>query len=232
MKQRFLRSIPPLALLVLAVAASALLLAQRHGSAQSPTAAKVRQKNLRDIAKERDVVWSGGSHPVTEYSTFEELVGQAKAVVYGRIVDSRSLWDESGHPVEHGENITTEYTVEVLRVVRDKTRSDATAPGALSPAPLTTPLKIARDGGIVYENGHRAEVKYKGYESLKPGKPYVFFLFWSKDYKAYVMAGGLSGAVMVEDDRSLKPLASSEDIREKLRGADLESLITQVLNSN
>jgi hypothetical protein len=42
------------------------------------------------------------------------------------------------------------------------------------------------------------------------------------------LAGGLSGAVMVNDDLSLKPLASSKEIQAKLQGMELESLIKQV----
>lgn len=56
----------------------------------------------------------------------------------------------------------------------------------------------------------------------------MFFLFWSPAYKAYVLAHGISGVVMVNDDLSLKPLASSKEIQAKLRGMDLENLINQI----
>jgi hypothetical protein len=210
---------------VAALAASAVL---RRGAAEPASVTGAPQKKLRDIARERDIEVEGGIHPAYEHQTFEELARGAQAIVYGRMVDSKSFFDESGQPIEHGENITTEYTVEVYRVLKDRTLDAAREPGRAAPAPLATPLKLARDGGVVHVNGHRAAVKYKGYESLSPGKQYVFFLQWSPDYKAYLLSGGISGVVLVNDDLSLKPLASSKEIQSKLRGMDLENLIDQV----
>lgn len=216
-----------LLLVILSVAAfSGSVATQQQGSANSRQA---RPKKLREIALERNVEVEGVSESHSEYPTFEELTKGAAAIVYGRIVDSESFFDESGDPVlEYGELITTEYTVDVLRVLKDKTLETLPPPERAQPAPVYTQLKIARNGGVVYVNGHRAAVKVKGFESLEPGKQYVFFLFWSPDYKAYVLAGGLAGAVMVNGDLSLKPLASSKEIQTKLRGMDLESLINQV----
>ncbi len=77
-------------------------------------------------------------------------------------------------------------------------------------------------------NGHRASVKARGFEAMNPGKQYVFFLFWSPNYKAYVLAGGISGVVMVNDDHSLDALASSNELRAELRGIKLEDLIDQI----
>lgn len=156
------------------------------------------------------------------------MTAGAHAIVYGRISDSKSFWDVSGHPIEHGENITTEHTVDVHRVLKDETRNLTPESGKPVPAPITTPLIIAHNGGVIYENGHRASVKVKEYEPLASGKECVLFLHWSSDYKAYILAGGASGVVMVNDDRSLKPLTKSEEIQEKLRGVDLESLISQL----
>ncbi|HEV2706151.1 MAG TPA: hypothetical protein VGV59_09520 [Pyrinomonadaceae bacterium] len=165
---------------------------------------------------------------MSEYTSFEELRKRAKAIVYGRIVDAKSFFDESGHPVENGDYIITEYTVETYQVLRDRTQESEPEEGRPAPAPLTTSLKIARNGGVVYVNGHRAVVKAKGFESLNPGKSYVFFLFWSSAYKAYTLAGGASGVVLVNNDLSLTPLASSKEIQAKLRDMNLDSLIEQV----
>lgn len=198
---------------------------------KSPSADQTKQKKLKEIALERDVEVSGGIHSQAEYSMLEELRKNAVAIVYGRVIDSKSFFDESGHPIEQGENITTEYTIDVYRVLRNVKSNTTRQPGQPVPAPLSTPLKIARDGGIVYVNGHRAEVKYKGYEFLEQGKQYVFFLFWSPDYQAYTLAGGISGVVAVNDDSSLSPLASSEDIHSKLRSMNLESFIALVSSS-
>jgi hypothetical protein len=229
MRKPILRWVTLLTLLSVTVAALAVLLVQQQGAAKSQHVKQTKQKKLREIAMERDVEVEGVSESHSEYPTFEELTKDAAAIVYGRIIDSRSFFDESGDPVlEYGELITTEYTVDVLRVLKDKTSDTLPPRERPQPAPLNTPLKIARNGGVVYVNGHRAAVKVKGFESLEPGKQYVFFLFWSPDYKAYVFAGGLSGAVMVNDDLSLKALASSKEIQARLRGIDLESLFKQV----
>lgn len=226
MKRKVLRSITLSALLVVAVAALAVSQVLRESDAKAPAARQEKAKTLRDIAAERDVETEEGIESGREYATLEELKKEATAVVYGRITDSKSFFDESGHPIEHGDYITTEYTVEVNQVLRNRTLNGDISAG--KPAPLTTPLKIARNGGVVEVNGHRAAVKAKGFESLTAGKSYVFFLSWSPDYQAYTLAGGVSGAVLVNDDLSLKPLASSDAIQSKLRGASLNRLIEQV----
>lgn len=210
---------------VTALAASFVL---RRGSAQTPAAGQGKEKKPRDIARERDWETEGVSESHGEHWTLEDVTAGADAIVYARIIDARSFWDESGHPLEHGENITTEYTLEVLRVLKDETRNLTPEPGKPTPPPVATPLIIARNGGVVYENGHRAEVKVKQYESLRAGKQYVFFLDWSSAYKTYILAGGASGVVLVNEDLSLKPLAKSTAIQEKLRGVGLERFLNQL----
>lgn len=217
---------------VVAVALSAAFLAaalQPRGAAQSrpANARQGPQKNLRERAADRDVEIPGSSESQSEYTSLDEMTKEARAIVYGQIIDERSFFDESS-PAEYGENITTEYTVQVGRVLKDLKVSASAATGRPTPAPLTTPLTIARNGGEVRVNGHRASVKVAGYEALKPGKEYIFFLFWSPDYKAYILAGGPSGAVLVNEDQSLKPLGSSADLQGRLRGLDLDSFIEQV----
>jgi hypothetical protein len=230
MKKRVLGSI--MRLTGIAVALSVIVLiatvVQRQSSAQSQDVKPTKQKKLIEIAEERDleVVGSSGSH--VGYITLASLRTGAMAIVYGRIIDSNSFFDPSGHPIEYGENITTEYTVDVLRVLKDRTLDTTPAPGKAAPAPLSTPLKIARNGGVVYVNGHRASVKVKGFEALEPGKQYVFFLSWSPDYKAYTLIYGIAGAVMVNDDMSLKPLASSKELHAELHGINLESFFNQL----
>ena|SRR2546423_5753052 len=214
-------------LTVIGISFSAVVLAvslQQQGSAGQSNA---KQKKLREVAEERDVEVEGSSGSHVEYVTLESLRREARAIVYGRIADSKSFFDESS-PIEYGENITTEYTVNVLRVLKDKTLETTPAPARAAPTPLSTSLKIARNGGVVYVNGHRASVKVKGFDSLEPGKQYVFFLSWSPDYKAYVLIFGISGVVMVNDDLSLKPLASSKELQAELSGMNLENFINQV----
>jgi hypothetical protein len=90
-------------------------------------------------------------------------------------------------------------------------------------------LKIARNGGVVLVNGHRASVRVKGFENLNPGKQYVFFLYWSRNYNAYILAGGISGAVLVNDDLTLKALGSGKDLQLQLQNMKLEDLIDQII---
>ncbi|HEU4596379.1 MAG TPA: hypothetical protein VFS10_14680 [Pyrinomonadaceae bacterium] len=230
MRKKALRSTALATLLAatLSITALAASFVLRRGSAKTPTAGQVREKKPRDIAKERDWEAEGSSESHAEYDSLEKMTEGADAIVYGRIVESKSFWDDAGHPVDHGENITTEYTVEIYRVLKDATRNITPEQGKPNPAPVMTPLVIARNGGVVNVNGHRASVKVKQYELLNPGQDYMFFLDWSSAYKAYILAGGASGAVLVNEDLSLKPLASSKELRAKLRGMALDDLIRQV----
>ncbi|HEU4596380.1 MAG TPA: hypothetical protein VFS10_14685 [Pyrinomonadaceae bacterium] len=228
MKRRILRSVSPLFLLtvMLPVTGLAVFLTQQRGTAKTPVVSQSKQRTLRELARERDVVRESAALP--QFSTFDELVELPHAIVYGRITDSVSFFGESDHPLEDGDYITTEYTVEVSRVLKSTRLNTPLAAGQPEPAPLITPLKISRNGGVVRTNGRRAEVRVKGYESLKPGQDYVFFLFWSTDYKSYILAGDMSGAVIINEDLSLRPLASSEEIRKRFQGADIESLAAAI----
>lgn len=149
-----------------------------HLDTVPPNRGQDKPKTLRELAMERDVEVEGvdGSQHLT-HMALRTIKREASAIVYGRIVDSRSYFEDSGPPIEHGEYITTEYTVEVLRALRDTTSQTMPPPNQAAPAPLITPLKIARNGGTVLVNGHRAAVKVKGYENLGPGKQYIFFYF-------------------------------------------------------
>ncbi|MCM3905733.1 MAG: hypothetical protein ND866_28915 [Pyrinomonadaceae bacterium] len=228
MKKKVMSSMTLLTVLAVTVGALAVSLVQRHGSAKSPNVSQAQQKKLRELAMQRDVEVEGNSGSDLAFTTLASLKSGSKAIVYGRIMDSKSFFDESGQPAEYGEVITTEYTVEVLRVLKDTTLESMPSPGKAVPAPLTTPLKIARNGGVVNVNGHRAAVKVKGFEALGPGKQYVFFMNWSPDYKAYVLTSGIFGAVMVNGDLSLKPVDSSDEMKSEFRGIDLDSLANEI----
>lgn len=223
MRKILLRLITPLTLTGLTVIALAVGSMQQRGAAKPPVVSQSGQKTLKEMAKERDVVRESSALP--QFTTFEELVSIPHAVVYGRITHTESFFSHSDDPLEDGDYITTEYTVEVSRVLKATRLNVPLSPGQPEPAPLATPLKISRNGGVVSVNGRRAEVRVKGYESLKQGQDYVFFLFWSKDYKSYILAGDMSGAVIVNSEQSLRSLASSEEIRERIQNASLESLI-------
>jgi hypothetical protein len=229
MKRKDLHSTTLFVGLAFMFAVLAISLGSQAGTVSAPSVGQDEQKKLREIAMERDVEVEGvdGSHDLGDM-TMESIKEDASAIVYGRIIDSKSFFDESGHPIEHGTIITTEYTVEVLRVLRDRTLETVPLPGKPGAAPLATPLKIARNGGVVHVNGHRASVRVKGYEALNPGKLYLFFLFWSPDYKAYVFGHGIFSVIRVNDDLSLEPLVSTKEMQAELRGLKLEDLIGQI----
>jgi hypothetical protein len=228
MNRKTFRSVSPVFLLAIMLSATglAVFLTQQRGAAKSLIISQAKQKTLKELARERDVVRESSALP--QFSTFDELLELPHAIVYGRITDSVSFFGESDHPLDDGDYITTEYTVEVSRVLKSTRLNTPLAEGQPAPAPLTTPLKVTRNGGVVHIKGRRAEVKVKGYEFLKPGQDYVFFLFWSTDYKSYILAGDVSGAVIVNEDLSLRPLASSEEIRKRFQGGTLESLAAEI----
>jgi hypothetical protein len=229
MRNRFLRTFTALTLFAALSAATALgvsMIRQRQGAAPSPAAdKKERSKSLKEVAHEQDVSVSFADSSESEYKSFEPMKEEAVAIVHGRIVNAASAFDETG------DAITTEYQVQVLRVLKDVTSAAAPAPGQTFPAPLKTPLKIARDGGVVNVNGHRAEVRLKGQEALRPGEQYVFFLFWSSPYQAYTLAGGISGVVAVKDDLTVQPLASSKAMQQRFAGASLEKFVNELLGT-
>src|SRR6185436_11088585 len=114
-------------------------------------------------------------------------------------------------------------SVQVLRVFKNTTLETMPPSNMLAPAALATPVKIARNGGVVFVNGHKAAVNVKGYEALIPEREYVFFMNWSPDYQAYVLTFGILGAVAVDASKTLRPLASSEEMRSSFRNLDLDS---------
>ncbi|MGQ0762745.1 MAG: hypothetical protein ACT4OT_12135 [Acidobacteriota bacterium] len=187
-----------------------------------------KQKKLSEIAKERDVEIEGLSGCEGLDMNLADLRENSKAIIYGRIFSSKSYFDDSGGPEQYGEIITSEYIVEVLRVIRDRTSESLPAPDKPPPSPLITPLKIARNGGFVFVNGHRASVKVKGYEDLSEGQQYVFFLNWSPSYKAYNLTGCILGAIHVSRDRRLKTLGSSKTLGHELEMLTLEGLVTKI----
>lgn len=84
--------------------------------------------------------------------------------------------------------------------------------------------------GAVLVNGRRATSKLKGSEPLKPGRDFLLFLWWSPAYKAYTLAGGVSGAFLIESEQRLRPLGSKPGMR-KYGGSGLQTLIDEVLSN-
>src|SRR5205807_4194424 len=225
MRTKVVRSLIGLTLISVIAAGLAVSRGLRQGTATSPNSGQDKPKKLREIAMERDVEVPGleENSEYFEYSDLKEMAKDAKAIVYGKIIETSFYFDDSGLPFEHGRIIMTQYTVEVLRVLKDRTGEIALPPDK-APAPLATPLKIKRSGGVVYVNGHRASMKEKGSEAMNTGNEYVFFLFWGSAYKTYSLAGNISGVVVVNYDSSLQSLASSEKMRSEFSSMRLEDL--------
>lgn len=190
---------------------------------------KVRLKSLKERALERDVEVESTSESDVAAATLPVLIKGSSAIIVGKIKNAKSFFDESGHPtLEYGDIITTEYDIEVLRVLKNTTLERMPPAGMLGPAPVTTPLKIARNGGVVQVNGHKAAVKIKGYEALVPGREYVFFVNWSPDYKAYIFSYGIFSAVAIDEKKSLRPLANDEELRSIFSKLNLETLAAEI----
>jgi hypothetical protein len=167
-----------------------------------------RPKTLRERARERDVEVEGAGDQLADID-LGSLKSESHAIVYGRILNTRSFFEESPSEIESGENITTEYEFQIARVLKDTTTEVIPLAPKPAPALLISPLRIARNGGVVSVNGHRASVKVKGFDAIESGKSYVMFLNWSPDYRAYVPTAGIFGVVAVSDDRGLRSLSSS-----------------------
>lgn len=214
---------------MLAVGAVVCALASLSVVSARPIFQTPRQKSLKERALDRDVEIESTAESNLPSVTLPDLTGGSSAIVVGKIKDAKSFFDESGHPVlEYGDIITTEYDIEVLRVLKNTTLDRLPPANILGPAPVTSPLKIARNGGVVQVNGHKAAVKIKGYEALVPGRMYVFFLNWSPDYKAYVLSYGISGAVAVDEKKSLSPLADNEELRSNFSKLNLDTLAAEI----
>ena len=186
-----------------------------------------KTKKLRERAVDRDVEIDGPSGCDVGHVTLDGLSKASTAIVYGKINGFKSFFDESS-PAEAGDYIRTEYSIEVLRVLKDTTRSITASPSDEPPAILTTPLKLARNGGVVMINGHRASVRVKDFEELSSGKQYVFFLNWSPNYKAYVLTNCALGVILVKDDLQLKSLGNSKELRAELTDLTLQNLFKRI----
>lgn len=195
---------------------------QQAAGAQPQNDRPYVRKSMRQVAAERDIELPVPSDLTVEFSTLDGLKENSVVVVYGRIVKETSGFTESG------DLITTDYTLNVTRVIKDNRLKYASLTGESEVLPLTTPLKFYRHGGEVMVNGHRASRKLEGGELLSKGKDYVLFLCWNPYEKSYFLAG-LSGAFLVDERNRLKPLRGRDGIS-KYEGADLETLIDELLN--
>jgi hypothetical protein len=187
----------------------------RAANSQGP-----RRKTLREMAQGDDVEVVSEPETEVEYDDLRLLAKAANAIVVGHVTSAESSFD--------GDNsIFTAHKVVVERVLKDATGEVPLLPEWASPAPLTPDIKLVRQGGVVHVNGHRASVKTSGQESLAVGRKYVFFLWWSPNFKAYYLAGGNAGAVLIDGRRVARPLGKA--FKTRYPDSDVESFIAEAL---
>lgn len=226
MRKKLLRSVTMLTLLAVALSLTAWAVAfvQRQPGGQPAQADQTKRKTLRDLGRERDIeVEVPDVEFNLEYGDLRTLAEHAHAVVVGHVDTEESSFSGDDH-------IITSYSLTLERVLKDGTAKTIPLllPEQERPAPLATPLKFVREGGVVQLNGHRVSKKLRGGEALKAGQNYVLFLHWSPDFKAYHLVGGISGAFLIRHDYSVKPLGSEKGMR-RYDGMSLESLAAEVL---
>ena len=194
------------------------------GGAQEPGAERPARKSLRELARERDVVVLSHSEVENEYHDVRNLAKAANAIVLGRLTGGGASFDGD-------DSIVTTYQVDVQRVLKDAQEGAPEVrllPGYKPPAPLQPTIKLVRSGGTVRVNGHTASLKADGAKPLPVNADYILFLWWSPSFNAYYLAGGNSGAVLVDADRRVKPLGAAMSAR--YNGADVETFISELLN--
>ena len=163
-------------------------------------------------------------HSAREYGDLRWLTKQSDVIVFGKILQEESYFATD-------DEIQTRYRVDVVRVIKDATTESVSlwhSLGKQVAAPVRTSLFVYRFGGNVRLNGHVATQWLKGSEVLGPGNTYVLFLQWTGSN--YHLAGGMSGAVLVDGNLLARPLGTKESKKlQKYNGLDLETFIRDIL---
>lgn len=212
------------ALLLMAWAIS-LVRAEDTARPNRPLTYSHQTKTLRQRAEQSDTqedVRDG--HFNREYGNLRWLAKHSDVIVFGKIFQEDSYFSTDNE-------IQTRYQVEVVRVIKDGTSESISlwqSLGKQAAAPVRTPLFVYRFGGSVRLNGHVASQRLKGSELLGPGNTYVLFLQWTGSN--YHLAGGMSGAVLVDKNLVTRPLGTKESTKlQKYNGLDLETFIQDIL---
>lgn len=219
MKDRLLRI---LAITAVFAASAAVTTWSTGVTGQQPEGQK--QKTLRERGAENNVrVTVPNQEYDSEYSDLQSLAKAAYLIVVGRIVEEQSAFDGDNH-------IVTTYKLDVQRVMKDAHLISRPVPGSKDPAPVTTPLKVVRSGGVVQYNGHHVNQYLHGSELLKAKKDYVLFLYWSPAFDSYKLLGGSSGAVLIrENKKGIRPLGFASGLL-KYEGMNLDEFLNEVVS--
>ncbi len=226
MKRKIMHIVTILTLLAVAFSLAAWALGSDTSLQKAEQGRLSSGQTLKEIGRQRDVE---GEVPISEgnaeYDDLYLLAKHSDAIVIGRIVKEESAFSGEDH-------IVTTYLVEINRVLSDKMAETISTLKVLGehepPAPLSTPLKIVREGGVVSIDGHHVAKTLRGSEALRVGQDYILFVNWSRDFKAYRLAGGVSGAVLIDSDLAVKPLGSGKGLAIH-RGTPLESFVAKLL---
>jgi hypothetical protein len=223
MKNNLMRALTVFTLSVVVLLLTAWAIASSaQKNSQTTQTQGTKLKTLREIARERDVETDVSEmEESAEYEDLHVLAKHAEAIVVVRVSDEESAFDGDNH-------ISTSYHLEVLNVLKHTKLNAPLGVGDQPPAPLVTPLKLVRPGGVVMVNDRRAFAKLKGSEPLKSGRHFLLFLWWSPARNAYTLAGGVSGAFLIDMEQRLRPLGSKAGMR-KYDGNGLQALIDEVL---
>lgn len=222
MKKRLLRPVTLLTLTAAALSLTAWAIASApRRSPQAAQTDETKRKTLRDIARERDVERVSQSETEGEYDDLRNLARASEAIVVGRVTSAEAAFGDGG------DHIVTTYSIEVERVIKDTQLNAPLLPDQQPPAALATPLKLVRSGGEVKVNGHRASHRFEG-KTLAAGDEYVLFLWWSRNFNAYYLAGGSSGAFRVGADGRVSPLGTMPGMV-RHRGGGLQAVIDEIL---
>ena len=224
MKNKVLRSLTFLTLAGVILSLTAWAIADSPPQDKQAIQAPPRLKTLREIAGERDVeIDVSNFENLLEYGDLLFLAKHSDAIVVVRVIDEESAFNGD-------DSISTSYRLEVQSVVKHTQLRVPLDVGDEPPAPLVTPLKLVRPGGVVLFNGHRVTSTLKGSEPLKAGRHFLLFLWWSPDYKAYTLAGGVSGAFLIDMEHRLRPLGSKAGMR-KYDGDELQTVVDELLDN-
>lgn len=169
---------------------------------------KNQEKSLRELAQERDVEIKA-NHRENEAEYDLETLAKSEGIVQGRIIKAETTLDDN--------LLYTTYTIETQIIIKPFVSAMPLEGyqflGKPFPEPIGGTFKITRPGGSLQIDGHRITEKVQGQNKLIEDKNYIFFLSWSGDYQTYTLNGGISGAVLVQDDLQVIPLATREDVK-------------------
>lgn len=184
---------------------------------------ETKVKKLSEIGSERNVeVTVPNIHGTAEYTDLESLSRAAYAIVVGRITEEKSTFDGD-------DSIFTTYSFDVQRVIKDAHTTTSVPSGYEEPTPITSPMKVVRDGGVVEYRGHRVSAKLRGSELLKRENDYVLFMDWSPAFHSYKLLGGCSGAFLIRHGlNQVRPLGFASGLL-NYEGKDLESFLQEVI---